>query len=62
MLYKAVIAVFLKSILKHTNTLCGQNLDFFAFSLAVNKETTSPARVNKRIKLRNVEELVQCSP
>ena len=42
MLYREIIAVCSQVHTKHINTLCGQNVEFFNFKLAVHIATTGP--------------------
>jgi hypothetical protein len=46
MLYGEVIAVCSQVHTKHTNTLCGQNVDFVVLNLLVHKATTGLLKVS----------------
>jgi hypothetical protein len=46
MLYREIINVCFEIHIKHINTLCGQNVEFFSVKLAVPIVTTGLQRVN----------------
>ena len=65
MLYSKIIAVCSEIHIKHTNTLCGQNVNILSLSLVVYKFTTRPYRtkglVKSKIHVNTIHEFNFCS-
>ena len=59
MLYREIIAVCSQIHTKHTNTLCGQNVELLNVKLAVHTVTTGLQRVKISSVLRTLSDVYQ---
>ena len=54
MLYREIIVVCSEIHTKHTNTMCGQNVELLNVKLAVHIETTGLQRVKSLLQIQTV--------